>query len=50
MFSVSPTHRADVQRYVRQQEEHHRKKSFQEEFREFLQRYGIDYDEQYVWD
>ena len=50
MFSVSPTHRADVQRYVRQQEEHHQKKSFQEEFREFLQRYGIDYDEQYVWD
>ena len=50
MFSVSPTHRADVQQYVRQQEEHHQKKSFQEEFREFLQRYGIDYDEQYVWD
>jgi REP element-mobilizing transposase RayT len=50
MFSVSPTHREDVETYVRQQEEHHQTKSFQEEFREFLQRYGIDYDEQYVWD
>ena len=50
MFSVSPTHLADVETYVRNQEEHHRKKTFQEEFREFLERYGIEYDERYVWD
>ena len=50
MFSVSPTHRADVEVYIRNQEEHHRKKTFQEEFRTFLKRYGIDYDERYVWD
>jgi len=50
MFSVSPTHLVDAEEYVRNQEEHHRKKTFQEEFREFLKRYGIEYDEQYVWD
>ena len=50
MFSVSPTHCTEVEGYVRHQEEHHRKKSFQDEFREFLRRYGIDYDERYVWD
>ena len=50
MFSVSPTHFADAEKYVRNQEEHHRKKTFQEEFREFLERYGFEYNEQYVWD
>ena len=47
MFSVSPTHLADTEKYVRNQAEHHRTKTFQEEFRE---RYNIEYDEQYVWD
>lgn len=50
MFSVSPTHVAAVEAYIRSQEEHHRSQSFQDEFREFLKRYGIDYDERYVWD
>lgn len=50
MFSVSPTHLADAKKYVRRQEEHHRTKTSQEEFREFLERYGIEYDERYVWD
>ncbi|MCM2369597.1 IS200/IS605 family transposase [Aporhodopirellula aestuarii] len=50
IFSVSPTHRESVEAYVRNHEEHHRKKSFQEEYRNFLNRYGIDFDEQYVWD
>lgn len=50
MFSVSPTHLPDAEKYVCTQEEHHRKKTFQEEFREFLERYGIEYDERYVWD
>lgn len=50
MFSVSPTHLADAEKYVRNQEEHHRTKTFQEEYREFLERYNIAYDEQYVWD
>jgi hypothetical protein len=50
MFSVSPPHLPDAEEYVRNQAEHHRKKTFQEEFREFLNRYGIKYDERYVWD
>ena len=50
MFSVSPTHRKDVETYVRNQEEHHRKKSFQEEYRESLNRYEIEFNEEYVWD
>ena len=50
IFSVGPAHLADAEKYVRDQEEHHRKKTFQEEFREFLQRYGIEYDERYIWD
>lgn len=50
LFSVSPTHLADAEEYVRHQEEHHKGKSFQEEFREFLERYGIVCDERYVWD
>ncbi len=50
MFSVSPTHLAAAEKYVRNQEEHHRTKSFQEEFREFFERYSIEHDERYVWD
>ncbi|GIW97239.1 MAG: transposase [Pirellulaceae bacterium] len=50
MFSVSPTHREDAERYVRNQGEHHRVKTFQEEYLEFLKRYGIPYDERYLWD
>ena len=50
MFSVSPTHLADVEEYVRTQQSHHEKKTFQEEYLEFLHRYGIKYDERYVWD
>ncbi len=50
MFSVSPTRRKQVEEYVRHQEEHHRTRTFQEEFREFLERFGIEFDERYVWD
>jgi putative transposase len=39
-----------VTSYIAGQEEHHRKISFQEEFRELLRRYQIEYDERYVWD
>jgi putative transposase len=36
--------------YIRNQEEHHRAKTFQEEYREFLAKQKIQYDERYVWD
>lgn len=49
-FSVSQSHLGTVERYIMRQDEHHRKKTFQEEFREFLNKYRIDYDERYVWD
>ena len=35
---------------VARQAEHHRTRTFQEEFREFLDRHGIEYDERYLWD
>ena len=50
LFSVSPTHLESVQKYIKEQVEHHRVKSFQEEYKEFLKRYNIPYDERYVWD
>ncbi len=50
MFSVGPANRDDAELYVRNQEEHHRSKSFQDEFRAMLRRYGVEFDEQYVWD
>ena len=49
-FSVSQSHVEQVEKYILNQEAHHRKKSFQDEFRSFLKRYEIDYDERYVWD
>ena len=36
--------------YVRNQEQHHKKQSYQDEFREFLRGNGLDWDERYVWD
>ena len=39
-----------VRGYIRTQPEHHEKKSFQDELREWLRRYGIEWDERYVWD
>ena len=39
-----------LKRYIANQKEHHRKKTFQEEYIEFLKKYNIEYDERYVWD
>jgi REP element-mobilizing transposase RayT len=50
MFSVSPKDRDEAENYVRKQEEHHRRKTFQDEYRAMLTRYSIEFDEQYVWD
>jgi putative transposase len=49
-FSVSPSNLEQVRTYIAGQEEHHRKRTFQEEFRLMLERHGIQYDERYVWD
>jgi len=37
-------------RYIRDQDRHHRKVSFQEEFIPFLKRHGISYDARYIWE
>jgi len=50
VFSVSQSKVDVVRNYISRQEEHHRKKTFQEEYREFLESYKIKYDEKYVWD
>jgi putative transposase len=49
-FSVSHPALDKVVDYIEAQEEHHRRKSFQEEYRAFLDKYKIDYDERYLWD
>jgi hypothetical protein len=48
-FSVSATALENVRRYISNQEEHHRKKTFQEEYVEFLESSGVEYDERYLW-
>lgn len=49
-FSVSQSNVEKVRAYVAAQEEHHRKVSFQDEFRALCQKHGIEVDERYVWD
>jgi len=49
-FSIGESQTGTVIRYIRNQEQHHRKVSFQDEFRKFLERYKVAYDERYVWD
>jgi putative transposase len=49
-FSVGQSQLGALRRYIAGQKEHHRVRTFEEEFREFLKRYQIEYDEQYVWD
>ncbi|MEJ7711062.1 MAG: transposase [Pyrinomonadaceae bacterium] len=48
-FSISPSGIDGVKRYILHQEEHHRRKSFQEEYVELLKASGIEYDERYLW-
>ena len=50
IFSVNPTEIDIVVDYIKKQEEHHKTKTFQDEFRAFLKKYNIEYDERYVWD
>ena len=49
-FSVSPSQLDSVVQYVKTQQEHHRTRTFQEEYSELLRRHGVDFDERYVWD
>jgi putative transposase len=49
-FSVNPSQVDTVIAYIANQQEHHKKKTFQSEYRAFLKKYKVQYDEQYVWD
>jgi REP element-mobilizing transposase RayT len=49
-FSVSQSNVKAVEEYIAKQAEHHAVKTFQEEFRDLLKRYEVEFDERYVWD
>jgi len=49
-FSLSPSQLEAVLQYVDAQPEHHRTRTFQEEYRELLRKHWVDFDERYVWD
>jgi REP element-mobilizing transposase RayT len=49
-FSVNPSEVEIVINYIAHQKEHHSKKTFQDEYKAFLKKYEVEYDERYVWD
>ncbi len=49
-FSVGPNELEELVAYIDNQQEHHKVKTFQEEYLAFLKAYGVQYDERYVWD
>jgi putative transposase len=49
-FSVGPSDLDALRDYIDDQEDHHRTRTFQEEFRIFLKKYGVVHNEAYVWD
>ena len=49
-FSVGKSEVEHVRAYIGDQENHHSKKTFQDEYRLFLLEYGVEHDERYVWD
>ena len=48
-FSVSPSVQRKTIQYIEKQEEHHKKRTFEEEYILFLEEYGIDYKEKFLW-
>ncbi len=49
-FSIGWSQLEDLQKYIEHQEEHHRTRTFQDEYRDFLRKYHVGFDERYVWD
>ncbi len=50
IFSINPTETDKVIDYIQLQQEHHKHKSFQDEFIAFLKKYQVEYDDRYIWD
>jgi putative transposase len=48
-FSYSKSHLSRVIRYIQQQEQHHRKQTFMQEYKSFLEAFGIEYDDRYIF-
>ncbi len=49
-LSIGQSNIEALKRYITNQKEHHRKKTFQQEYIEFLKKYNIEHDERYIWD
>jgi len=49
-FSISPSHVPVVRRYIANQEAHHQRETFKDEYRRLLRKYEIDYTEPEIWD
>jgi len=49
-FSISASNMDEVRKYIHNQQEHHRRMSFKDEFRELCRRHGLELDERYAWD
>lgn len=49
-FSIGQSSVKILKRYIAKQKSHHRHVAFQDEYRKFLNRYEVDFDERYVWD
>lgn len=50
VFSISVTHVDAAKAYIEHQEAHHKKITFQDEYRDLMNKHGIEFDERYVWD
>ena len=48
-FTVGISQKSDTISYIQSQPEHHRKRSFEEEFVAFLKKHGVEYDQRYIW-
>lgn len=49
VFSYSRSHIDRVYKYIQNQEEHHKKQRFRDEYLDLLKEFGVDYDEQYIF-
>lgn len=49
-FSIGQSQLEHLKTYIANQEEHHGKRTFQEEILDFLRRYKVDYDERHIWE
>ena len=49
-FSIGQSNVEQLKRYIRNQKQHHRRVTFEDEYRNFLKRYQVKFDERYIWD